>query len=143
MKDHLQLLYPVGTANLEELNQYCFNNGVVLNHLQLKKKASKQNSSNSPMHSMKQLLKIEWLKVKNYRTFWILSSLYLISIWGINFIVFRVQHNVYEDQKTGDVAKMFIGGPPYAFPKVWGNDHFCKQLPVIHCRPYYDHFGYQ
>ncbi len=71
------------------------------------------------MHNMKQLLKIEWLKVKNYRTFWILTSLYLISIWGINFIVFRIQHNIYQDQKTGDAAKMFIGGPPYAFPKVW------------------------
>lgn len=39
VKDHLQLLYPVGTANLEELNQHCFKNGVVLNHLQLKKKS--------------------------------------------------------------------------------------------------------
>ena len=35
----LQLLYPVGTANLEGINQFCFNNGVVLNHLQLKKKS--------------------------------------------------------------------------------------------------------
>lgn len=68
---------------------------------------------------MKQLLKIEWLKVKNYRTFWILSILYLVSIWGINFIVYRIQQNIYENEKAGDVAKMFIGGPPYAFPKVW------------------------
>ena len=35
----LQLYYPVGTARLEEINQFCFNNGVVLNHLQLKKKS--------------------------------------------------------------------------------------------------------
>ena len=33
----LQLFYPVGTANLEEINRHCFNNGVVLNHLHLKK----------------------------------------------------------------------------------------------------------
>ena len=35
----LQLFYPVGTANLGEINKHCFNNGVVLNHLHLKKKS--------------------------------------------------------------------------------------------------------
>jgi ABC-2 type transport system ATP-binding protein len=35
----LQVFYPVGTAKLEAMNQHCFNNGVVLNHLQLKKKS--------------------------------------------------------------------------------------------------------
>lgn len=35
----LQLFYPVGTANLEQINQHCFNQNVVLNHLQLKKKS--------------------------------------------------------------------------------------------------------
>lgn len=35
----LQLFYPVGTAQLEQINQHCFNQGIVLNHLQLKKKS--------------------------------------------------------------------------------------------------------
>ena len=35
----LQLFYPIGKANLEEINRHCFNNGVVLTHLQLKKKS--------------------------------------------------------------------------------------------------------
>lgn len=35
----LQLFYPVGTAKLEQINQHCFNQNVVLNHLQLKKKS--------------------------------------------------------------------------------------------------------
>ena len=33
----LELSYESGTANLEEINKYCFENGVVLSHLQLKK----------------------------------------------------------------------------------------------------------
>ena len=37
--DVVQLFYPVGTANLAEINKHCFNNGVVLNHLHLKKKS--------------------------------------------------------------------------------------------------------
>ena len=35
----LHLFYPAGKANLEEINRYCFDNGVVLTHLQLKKKS--------------------------------------------------------------------------------------------------------
>lgn len=35
----VQLFYPVGTTNLENINRYCFENGVVLNYMQLKKKS--------------------------------------------------------------------------------------------------------
>lgn len=35
----LQLFYPVGTANLTEINRHCINNGVILNHLNVKKKS--------------------------------------------------------------------------------------------------------
>jgi ABC-type multidrug transport system ATPase subunit len=35
----LQLFYPIGTAKLENINRHCFENGVVLNHLRLKKKS--------------------------------------------------------------------------------------------------------
>jgi ABC-2 type transport system ATP-binding protein len=35
----IQALYPSGTANLEAINQHCFNNGIILNHLLLKKKS--------------------------------------------------------------------------------------------------------
>lgn len=35
----LQVNYPLGTANLERINQHCFSQGVVLNLLQLKKKS--------------------------------------------------------------------------------------------------------
>ncbi|HRI20136.1 MAG TPA: ABC transporter ATP-binding protein [Panacibacter sp.] len=38
-KDYLQLLFANGTADLEKVNAHCFENGVVLNHLQLKKKS--------------------------------------------------------------------------------------------------------
>jgi ABC-2 type transport system ATP-binding protein len=35
----IQLFYPIGTANLTAINQYFFNQGVVLNHLVVKKKS--------------------------------------------------------------------------------------------------------
>ncbi len=35
----IQLFYPVGTTDVESINRHCFNNGITLNHLQLKKKS--------------------------------------------------------------------------------------------------------
>lgn len=36
---NLQLFYPIGTANMENINRHCFNNGITLSQLQLKKKS--------------------------------------------------------------------------------------------------------
>ncbi|MEO8860675.1 MAG: ATP-binding cassette domain-containing protein [Ginsengibacter sp.] len=35
----IKIFFPVGTANLEFINNYCFTNGIILNHLLLKKKS--------------------------------------------------------------------------------------------------------
>lgn len=35
----VKIFFPVGTANLEAINNYCFSNGIILNHLTLKKKS--------------------------------------------------------------------------------------------------------
>jgi len=35
----IKIFFPIGTANLEAINNYCFSNGVTLNHLILKKKS--------------------------------------------------------------------------------------------------------
>ena len=66
---------------------------------------------------MLHLLKIEWLKIKNYRTFWILSALFALSLYGVNEIAYTVQQNAYSKAPPG--AEMFIGTPPFRFPVVW------------------------
>lgn len=65
---------------------------------------------------MLRLLKIEWMKVKNYRTFWVLSALYLISIFGVNYIAYLIQD---QRPKKNDMASMLLGTPPFQFPEVW------------------------
>jgi hypothetical protein len=65
------------------------------------------------------LLKIDWMKLKNYRTFWILSVLYLVSIFGINYISYRIQQHIYEQRATKGAAEMIVGARPYAYPLVW------------------------
>ncbi|HEY0677563.1 MAG TPA: ABC transporter permease [Chitinophagaceae bacterium] len=59
------------------------------------------------MHS----LKLEWLKVKNYRTFWILLGLYVIGLFSLNYIFYQFQL----DLKKQLPLDLF----PYGFPKVW------------------------
>jgi ABC-2 type transport system ATP-binding protein len=35
----IQLTFPLGKANLADINRYCFDNGIVLDHLRLKRKS--------------------------------------------------------------------------------------------------------
>jgi len=65
---------------------------------------------------MLHLLKIEWLKIKYYRTFWVLSALFALSLYGVNEIVYTVQHNAFTNQPA---TQMIIGTPPFQFPEVW------------------------
>jgi len=65
---------------------------------------------------MLHLLKIEWLKLKNYRTFWILLILYVVCIIGANGIVYFINNDVRQNAKGG------IGNilpSLYAIPDTW------------------------
>lgn len=64
---------------------------------------------------MLQLLKVEWMKVKNYTTFWVLSILYLVSIFGANYIAYLIYS---ARPKNNDMSNMVIGSP-FSFPDIW------------------------
>ncbi len=64
---------------------------------------------------MKHLLSIEWMKIKNYRTFWILFALFIISVFGLNMIVFKFKQAI----DASDPLLKAITGGPFSFPEVW------------------------
>jgi ABC-2 type transport system permease protein len=64
---------------------------------------------------MLHLLKIEWLKVKNYKAFWIFSILYFFAILGINYTGYYVNEITIQNLPQTQL----LLGSPYAFPKVW------------------------
>lgn len=64
---------------------------------------------------MLHLLKIEWLKIKGYKTFWVLSTLFLVSIVGVSYFVYNFNVGVSQGNSA---AKGFIGSP-FDFPNVW------------------------
>lgn len=64
---------------------------------------------------MLHLLKIEWLKIKSYRAFWVFSILYLASIFLINYIGWTTQQRAFN---SAPGSEQFFGNA-YAFPRVW------------------------
>jgi len=63
---------------------------------------------------MLQLLRIEWLKVKNYRTFWILVLISIISIPAFNYVIYDMMDNSFPKLNGKSIL-----GSPFAFPDVW------------------------
>jgi ABC-2 type transport system permease protein len=61
---------------------------------------------------MLHLLKLEWLKVKNYRAFWIFLALYIVGLFSINYIAYELQ---VELKKNNAPIRIF----PYDFPAVY------------------------
>lgn len=64
---------------------------------------------------MKKLLQIEWMKVKTYRTFWILIGLFISAIVGINYITYRGNLELKKNFPMGEV----LTGSPFSFPQIW------------------------
>lgn len=73
------------------------------------------------------LLKIEWLKLKNYRTFWVLSILYLVSVFAAGYIGYTVEKRTLEQAKE---IKM-IAGTAFSFPDVWQSVSWLSSLLVF------------
>ena len=46
---------------------------------------------------MLHLLKIEWLKVKNYKAFWVFTILYFFAILGINYTGYYINELASEN----------------------------------------------
>jgi hypothetical protein len=65
---------------------------------------------------MLHLLKIEWLKIRHYRAFWVLFSLFVIAVLGINYIAWYIKTQIERD--GGKMIGSLVGGP-FSFPEVW------------------------
>ncbi len=64
---------------------------------------------------MLHLLRVEWLKVKNYKTFWILLAMTILSIPGLSYAIYDLMNNSFPKQR----GVQNIVGSPFAFPDAW------------------------
>jgi ABC-2 type transport system permease protein len=60
------------------------------------------------------LLKVEWMKVKNYTAFWILMIIYIVGVLGLNYIAWYINDEALK-QPVGEMLLSRV----YSFPKVW------------------------
>jgi ABC-2 type transport system permease protein len=65
---------------------------------------------------MLNLLKIEWLKIKNYGAFKILAIFFGIGVVATNFIVYSINKNIVEQSTAGAMLSSFS---PYNFTNTW------------------------
>lgn len=65
---------------------------------------------------MIKLLKIEWLKIKNYTGFILLSSFFALGVVTTNYIVYAFKKNVI-DKVQG--SQLLFSGSPFDFEGVW------------------------
>jgi len=80
---------------------------------------------------MLNLLKTEWLKLKNYRAFWLVVGLVVLSYPGITFIGFKIYEDIMSNKKgPGALIKTFIGNP-FAFPEAWHTVTFFSSIFIV------------
>ncbi|HVS98472.1 MAG TPA: ABC transporter permease [Puia sp.] len=63
---------------------------------------------------MLQTLRVEWLKVRRYHTFWILLGMTILSIPGLTYMLFDLMKNSFPKGKGTALL-----GSPFAFPDAW------------------------
>ena len=81
---------------------------------------------------MLDLLKIEWLKIKNYRVFLFMILFFLIGIFAANYIVYSLFQNVVNKSEAAVLLNKFN---PYEFKYVWQSvsytSGFLLMLPAM------------
>lgn len=80
---------------------------------------------------MLSLLKTEWLKLRKYPAFWLLTALCILSYPGINYIFLNVYDTVSKkEDATGKIVTMFLGNP-FTFPEVWRTSAYLTSWFVL------------
>ena len=65
---------------------------------------------------MKNIFKVEWLKIKNYPAFWWVMIMTILSYPGVNLIFWKIFLNITKKKdQTGQIVAWLLGNP-FAFP---------------------------
>ena len=77
---------------------------------------------------MKELLKTEWLKYKNYSVFMVISVLFAVGVLATNYIVYSFNENVIGNVNTGGLVARFS---PYNFDNTWQTTSYATGYLLI------------
>ena len=77
---------------------------------------------------MIKLLAIEWLKIKRYRTFWILVGFFLVLLFLWNYEAMRGNIMLGNSKKNNGIS---IINSDYSFPQAWSNIGYWASLFIM------------
>lgn len=75
---------------------------------------------------MLKILRVEWMKVKNYRTFWVLLAITIAIVPACSYAAYNLMNNSFPK-----VNGKSILGSPFAFPDVWQTVSWNSTLTFI------------
>lgn len=67
------------------------------------------------------MIYVEWLKLKDYRPFWVIAASYPVTLLASMLMMMKLEHTVVAQitEKGGMKAALAIGRSPFVFPEVW------------------------
>ncbi len=76
---------------------------------------------------MMDLLKIEWLKLKNYTAFKVLAIFFGVGVVAVNYVVYEVNKNIVQNVPAGGIASF----SPYNFNMTWQTTSYATGFTLI------------
>src|SRR5450432_2265254 len=77
---------------------------------------------------MIKLLKIEWMKVRNYNAFIVISSFFALGVYAANYLAYSFKKNVID---PADPTGLLSSAAPFGFPKVWQKVSYYSGLMLL------------
>ena len=77
---------------------------------------------------MIKLLKIEWMKIKRYNAFIVISSFFVLGVFFANYLAYNFKKNVIDQ---ADPTGFLSSGSPFGFPKVWQTTSYYSGLLLL------------
>lgn len=80
---------------------------------------------------MNNLIKTEWLKIKNYRAFWWMTGIVALTYPGMNALFYQIYKEIINSKdEKGSIIKMMLGNP-FTFPEVWHTVAYASSIFVF------------
>lgn len=81
---------------------------------------------------MTSLIKVEWLKMRKYKAFWLIIILTALAYPGVTLISYSIYTDIVgQPSRASQLAKMALGNP-FTFPEVWHTlAYFCSLFVFV------------
>jgi len=73
------------------------------------------------------LLKIEWLKIKNYTAFKVMAIFFVVGVFALNYIVFTVNKNIVSNVPAAGLVSF----SPYDFENTWQSTSYATGFILL------------